>query len=287
MSATITVDGIVYTQVERRRPERALDSDVYRSENSYLRIGAPDVIGRTIRIHREMESAGFPVARMLSEGVQGGRRYFIEESLGDVTFRLLFTRETETTGKVSDKTFDAFADVAKKFLHAQAKARTPSDARGFAAGIHLDVLAEELPQYRLSLPMRFERILQRLEIFPFVLSHGDLGPANMYPRGVIDLEDSFPAPFGFDAISALTTIDWFPDGSEYEFPAKFRFTSDQRHRYLTMIDEVAVREVLPALSPYLGDLDFFRAVWLCARMGEWPNIQKWRYDRFIREYLLM
>jgi aminoglycoside/choline kinase family phosphotransferase len=285
MPESIVLQGVTYSFVTRQRGSQRHTADIYRSEHTFLRIGDPELVMRNLRKHQEMEAAGFPVPRIVATGELDGRAYFIEDSLGNETFRQIFDADVAKLGSVSEEHFEQFIDVVRKHLTAQVHAKTKHLEEDFRAGLRIDALREELPQYAISLDMRFKRVLARLADRPFVLSHGDLGPANMTPLGIIDLEDTFAAPFGFDAVSALVTIDWFPESNDYEYFARYRFSNEQRARYLTACDEVAKQYNVPPISTYFEDFELCRAAWLAVGMDAWPKIQKWRYDKFIKTYL--
>lgn len=278
---TITIGERDFTLVREQRSGLSL----YRSPDAYLRIGAPERLAREIETHQKMEAAHFPVPQLLATGTHGEYAYLIERALGDKTFRVLFEESIQSNSAISHELFEQFLAIVRRYLVAQASARVDADRDRFARGVHLDLIVQELPEYAYSLPDKFNRVLKKLAAYPFVLSHGDFNAANIFPNGVIDLEDSFPAPFGFDAISALSTLDWFPDSAEYEYFARYRFSAEQRAAYLAMCDAVAAEAGYPPPSLHADDFGFCRAIWSCVRMQAWPKLRGWRYDKFIRTYL--
>lgn len=278
---TLHIEGRDFTLVREQRSGLSL----YRSDDAYLRIGNPERIAREVTTHRTMEAARFPVPTLLSNGTRDEQAYLMEQALGDKTFRVLFEESILATGVISDGLFDQFLSIVRRYLLAQSSARTVADRDAFAAGIRLDLIVKELPQYAYSLPDRLDRILKKLAAYPYVLSHGDFNAANIFPTGVIDLEDSFPAPFGFDAVSAISTLDWLPDSMEYEYYARYRFSAEQRTAYFAMCDEVAREAGYPPPSLHAEDFGFCRAIWSCVRMDQWPKLQAWRFDKFIKTYL--
>ena len=277
----LRIDGVDYELLKAQRGGQR----VYRGADRYLRIGAHERIAKDIATHRAMSGMGFPVAAILSSGTLGGEDYFVEQSLGESRFRDLFENDTKQNGEISARHFEQFLHITKLYLEAQLNALVPPSAASFASGVHLDILRQELPHYAISLKDKFERITQKLSGFPYVLTHGDFNPANMYPLGIIDLEDSFSAPFGFDAVSAISTVEWFPDPGDYEFVASYRFTDAQKRSYLAMCDSVSRGVGYPPVSIYYGDFAFCRAIWSLVRMQAWPKLQAWRYEKFIRTYL--
>lgn len=281
MDEVIEIGGERYERVKTQRAA----IDVYRGARSYLRLGERPAIERALACHREMERYDYPIPRLLSEGTFGEQRYFIEESLGEETFRAIFARDYGAQKSITEAHFDSFLAIVERFAAAQVRAGKPRNERAFGRGIHVHTLCEELPAYREAIEKRFQEALNRLATLPYVLSHGDFNPSNITPSGVIDIEDAFVAPFGFDIASALMTIDWFPDGEEYEYRAQHRFSDAQRRAYLERFDALFRADGYPPLSASFDDLSYCRATWLTVRMQPWPKIQRFRYDLFIEKYL--
>lgn len=281
METELTIDGQLFRLMGAQRS----GTRVYRGETAFLRIGAPGVIARDLSYHRRMEAAHMPVPAILREGTHTGEAYFVEASLGEKSFRNAFAREYETTSVVTAAQFGLFLESAKKFFEAQLSTRkTAFNRDALATAIRLPSLISELPEYSEQMEKVFKLQCKRLALLPSVVTHGDLNPSNMYPSGVIDLEDSFDGPLGFDAISAIRTQDWFPDG-DYEFTARFRLSDAQRAAYMSEIDALAIRHGAQPISAFQKELEFCRAIWLCAGMSAWPKTQEWRFWRFIHEFL--
>ncbi len=261
-------------------------SAIYKCGDEYLRIGREDKIERDLETHRKMERAGFPIAKILEEGTFQDMSYFVETSVGEITAGKLFTQDVAESGTISDVHFDAFLAVVEKFAQAQLHTKVDVvDFETFAKGIHLDILCKELPQHSEKIQAVFSDIKGRLSSFPFVLTHGDFNPHNIYPAGVIDFEDSFYGPFGYDIISALVHINYFPDSQDYEYFAKYHFSSNQRQKYLDAVDTISQKAGLQKISDYTADFEFCRAIWHLVRMHEWPKLQQFRYDLFIEKFL--
>ncbi len=278
----LCIGGKDFTLVVTQR----VGSSVYRGNGEYLRIGPPEVIERNLLLHRMMEREGFPVAPLISEGEHDGQRYFIEKSLGNKRLNDTFADDLTARGSISDEHFQDFLEVAKKFTAAQLKTRTDTkDADAFAQAVHLPTLCKELPEYADRLRRRFTSALQKLKDVPYVLTHGDFNPANIYPSGVIDFEDAFYGPMGYDNVTALITTDWFPASKEFEYFQRYHYIERQKKEYFDAIDRIFIAAGLEPLSSTAGELAFLRSIWHVVRMAEWPKIQKWRYDKFIATYL--
>ncbi len=221
----LTIDGQSFQLLGTQRG----GASVYRGAGTYLRIGEPRTIERDIALHRMMEKAKFPVAQIVQEGLHGTQGYFVELSLGDASFRALFQADVEASATISADNFKSFVSVSKQLLNAQVKnADGTWDVGEFAGGIKLSQLCRELPAHAHEIQERFMKAAKKLSVLPKTLTHGDCNPANMYRGGIIDLEDSFYGPFGYDVISALTSIDWSPERRDYEFYAQYRFSEEQK-----------------------------------------------------------
>lgn len=266
--------------------QRGGQSAVYKSQDSFMRIGDPEKIRRDFELHKKMEQAGFPVSRILAEGESEGQFYFIEASLGEKHLGKIFGEEVERGGVISNESFEAFVTVAEKFARAQMSAVVEDrDYQVFSKGLLLENLCNEMPDYADRLRERFELVKERTASLPFVLTHGDFNPQNLLPGGVIDLEDSFYAPYGYDLVSAISHINYFPDSKEYEYFAKYRFTNEQKQEYFRRLDIISVENGLPPLSEFEEDFEFCRALWLVADNPNSPKLAQFRYDLIIDKFL--
>lgn len=279
---TIEVEGSLYTFVTRQRADTTA---IYKSSNAFLRIGDPSRIESDLNLHYEMLNKGFPVSRILSVGSHENEAYFIESSLGEKHLGELFAEDTAEYGSIQQRTFEMYLNIVSTFAQAQLDTRIPErNFSAFSKAILLDALCDELPELSDKLKARFEKVCNTLEAVPFVLSHGDFNPNNLYPNGVIDLEDSFYGPFGYDLIGSLSHIDSFPDSNEYEFYAKYRFTREQKQSFFIEVDRICESNGLDSISACVRDFDFCRAVWLAAKIPHVPKLQKFRYD-FVKTLL--
>jgi hypothetical protein len=278
---TLVIEGHQFELLGVQRSGAA----VYRGSGVYARVGDKSVILSDLMQHREMESAKYPVAEIVSEGEIGGKMYFLETALGDRSFRVAFQEEYEA-GRVSDATFTRFTKVVKKLFTAQLAAREPSwNVADFAAGIGVTKLSTELPAFRTEIEKRFVEATENLSKLPGAIQHGDCNASNIYEGGIIDIEDSFRGPIGYDIISALVSIEWSPATRNYEFFAQYRFTAEQKAQYLKTFAALCKDARIPDVTRFIDDLAYCRALWLCTGMREWPRIQQWRFEKFLTEYL--
>jgi len=251
-----------------------------------LRIGDRERIERDLARHRQMAEAGFPLATILSEGTSDGQSYFIESSLGEKHLGARFADDIEQTGAIRPELFEKFVLVVEKFARAQLNTRdVGNQISGLEAGILLSKLLEEMPEHSSSITERFNQAQNKLKELPLVLTHGDCNPNNLYPEGIIDLEDSFQGPYGYDLVSAIEHINSFPDSREYEYFAKYRFTPEQKKQFYDRLDAISVESGLLPLSEYAEDLEYCRAVWLAADIPRTPKLQKFRFDALVNRFL--
>lgn len=233
-----------------------------------------------------MESAGFSVPHLLSSGTHEDQAFFLETAMGELRLGDAFADDYQKTNAISDSHFDELLSVVRAYAESQFHAPTPPGSlRGFKPAIHIRTLCRELPHYAEKIETRFAEIMQRLKVFPTVLSHGDFNPQNLFAEGIIDLEHAFQGPWGYDLVTALVHINQFPDAHEYEYVARYRYTDEQKVRYLGLVDAIATSHGLPNISDHVHDFEFCRAVWSSVRMAEHPKLQKWRYDLFLSHFL--
>lgn len=280
MPDSLTIEGKHYALLGTQKS----GASVYRGISSFLRIGPAHAIQRDLAFHRRMEQAKFPVAPILSEGTYGAEAYFIEQSFGERSFSAMFNEEYAHNGAIADVNFDNYIVCIGSFFKSQMTTRTTFKESDLRFAIRLDQLADEFPHLRNVLDVTFKKTMEQLQIFPGALTHGDLTAANAYPTGVIDLEDSFVGPIGFDIVSALISKEWTPEG-DYEPSPFFRFTGDQQRRYFEYFDALCLENNIPKISEAVQAFSFCRGVWLCAGMAEWPKTQKWRVEKLVHEHL--
>ena len=277
-ASQITVGGRMYRHVDT---QRGGTSAIYKDDINYLRIGESDKMRKDLTLHKKLESLGFPVPKLLGEGSYEGMYYFIEESLGEDHFGNIFRKETEKYGHIQDQTFDQFVRILALFAKAQLNTATSDKAwDSFKNGIHLDFIINELPDKEKEILRAYKMVGDRLSVLPFALVHGDLTPFNVYPKGVIDFEDSFVGSVGYDLGTIIEHLNWFPESRDFEYYKVYNFTVEQKKRISDMVDELYREYGLPRFSDYLDDLNFVRGVWFTVRNFRSPKLQKYRYKLF-------
>ncbi len=255
---------------------------IYAGDDCFLRMGLPQKLLKDLKLHKQMEGLGFPVARLLEEGKFKDFSYFIEESLGQEHFGRIFKNDTQKLGHVSDEFFAKFLDVCLKFAKAQLKSVvTGKDWPGFEYGIHLDILVQELPKEKKAILIKYEACREKLKVFPFGILHGDFTPFNICPKGVMDLEDSFLGPVAFDISSLMRLQDWFPDTSNDEYHKVYRLTLEQKNNFISAVDDLYAINNLPKPSLFEEEFNFLKGVWFCVRMQHMPELQSFRYKKLL------
>ncbi|MBI2484423.1 phosphotransferase [Candidatus Uhrbacteria bacterium] len=272
---SITIRGIRYSFVRKRERQNI---SVYRSRSAYLRLGPPRLIANERAYSEALLRANFPVPNIIARGTYRGQWYSIEQSIGTKQFGKYFISDCGRTGEISARHMASFIRIVSRYTDAQlATRRKKKDWAAFARSVHLSILQKELPAKSVRLRSAYARAAKRLLLFPFVLSHGDFNPHNIFPRGVIDLEQVCFAPAGYDALTALSHIDMFPDDPSYEYHRLYSFSRRQKESYLAMIDQLFCSAGLPAPSRFAREFRLCRMLWSAARMQRYPRLQKWRY----------
>jgi aminoglycoside/choline kinase family phosphotransferase len=278
----VILNGVSFTLVKIQRDGL---SAIYKSEDKtkILRIGDKVKIEKDLANHKKLIQQGYPVSEIVEESEDNDLGYFIEESLGENLFGQLFRSDYEQTGEVSDENFDLLIKESKKLLTAQIKNSVSDDrTESTIKGVHLDWLIDELPDEKDKIEKRLVLALQRLKNFPFVFSHGDYNPYNTFPDGIIDFEDGFYAPILFDVYGLLVYPFHFPTKEEIELEINggYKYSEEQRKRYLDEMDKVLMENGFPKGSDFFEEIKFLKGIWLAVRMQKWPKMQQYRYKIF-------
>lgn len=271
----IIINGATFNWVKTQRDGLTA---IYTDNSTFLRIGSPEKIKKDLSVHKKLEEYNFPVAKLLDEGQIGEMSYFTETSLGSEHFGTLFKEEFNEHGQITDETFNKFLVVCGKFVDSQLKtATTQKDWDGFRTAIHLDLICAELPEYKEKILNAYKIVEKRLSVLPFVITHGDFTPFNILPEGIIDTENVFSGPAGYDIGGILAIPNWFPDSTEYELHQVYKLTPEQKQKFLEMVDSIYVNNSLPKISDFLEEFNFTRGMWFAARMSRFPKLQEFRY----------
>ena len=267
------------------KTQREGKSHIYKSEDKtkILRIGEKEKIEEDLRKHQTLLEQGYPVAKVLDVGELGNDKYFIEECLGDKLFGEILKSDFEMYGRVMDESFQLMIDGSSKMLRVQiANSSSVQNWDELLTGVHVDWLIEELPEIKESVLKRIELCKKRLTNIPFVFSHGDYNAYNLFPKGVIDFEDGFYAPVGFDCLGLMVYPEYFPtkDVAELEINGGYKFSDEQRQKYFNAMNSILIENGLPGAEEIYEEIRFLKSIWLTVKMHRWPKMQEYRYELF-------
>lgn len=279
----IEINSDIFTLVKIQREGV---SAIYRSSDGkrILRIGDTEKITKDLNNHKTLSLKNYSVAKILKEGQNGDLKYYLEESLGDHLFGEIFKKEYLENGEVSNESFNLLIDESKKLLQAQINdSSMEQNWESLFLGVHVDWIVEELPEYGDKILEKFESCKERLRKLPFVFSHGDYNPYNVFPNGIIDFEDGFFAPIVFDVFSLIVYAKHFPtkERIQLEINGAYEYSEAQKKSYIEEMDKILGLNGLPRSETFLGDIFFLKEIWLTLRMHKWPEMQKYRYKIFI------
>lgn len=263
--------------------DRRNGTRIYGAEDgtSFLRLGPTNEIDTELRFHKHLVEQGYPVPRILEEGSwKNDEKYYLETSAGKEKFGILFRDDAAEHGAISEEMFDIFVSVIERYLEAQQKSETDEQNwESVFTATHFDTLLEEMPNQNDRIMATWKQVIIDLADVPVVLCHGDFNAYNILPGGVIDFETTFNGPTGYDLVSAIASIDWFPTEGDFEIVANYSFTPEQKQRLLAL---------QPEASKHFAALFVLRSVWSVVRMHRVPKLQAWRYAKFQKlmdEYL--
>lgn len=279
--AVLEIQGEAFRHVKDRRH----GSSIYVAKNGsrYLRIGQPLEVKQELDLHKQLLDSGFPIASIVAEGSLGELSYWIEESLGKTTFGERFDKEMNQTGWISDESFNQFLGIIVRFRTAQESTieRRPIDPELLAKNIGLQNLIIDLPLEQKLILNTWEKILHDLENVPMCFTHGDFLPNNILEKGVIDLEDHFLGPIGYDVLNPITTPYWFPKEPVQGFQRWSWFSEPQLERYLKAIATYESEGDTWRIKDFFDPLFLLKAIWWTSGNGRSSHLQAWRNQRLL------
>lgn len=272
--------GLVPFRVRRNGSEIVRSVD----RQSYLRRGTPEVIRAELVHHDALVALGYPVPRILARG----DGWFVEESLGDQHFGDIFPA-TPQEHPERPEVFRQFTDVLQRYADAQLREhRVPIDAAvlesriDFADNEHL-FDARGLKDYR----EMTRRILSAVDGTPGVPCHGDCNAFNIFPRGIIDFEDTFIGPLGYDIASSIISTQAFPERSEcpdVESERLYTFSPEENGA----LAGILTSQVRGEPQNLVIETTLIRWIWHLCRMGHRPILEGFRrrqLEALMRAYL--
>ena len=274
------LEGFVYVKTRD-----CVSIKIYKSEDKtrFLRIGNKESLTKEVKLHKSLFQYGFPVPPIIAEGEEGQKAYYIERSLGEKHLGNIFRDEYTAIGKISDVHFDSLVLMSKRFVKAQLKTiQYKSDLESFYSGTLMPVVQKELPHLWNHVLSAYRLAVQKTAQFPFVLSHGDFNPHNIFERGVIDFGNAHHAPFGYDLVCNIYQEYNFPKIGNYESMRWFEFSEEQIGKYFLEIDDFFERNGLAKLSDFREDFIVFRIIRSTARIGKNTRLGQWRVKKLAK-----
>lgn len=280
----IVIEGKAFRLVGKSRHGGVV---VYTNGDLYARVGSPGRVARLAAVHKRFNALGFPAPEILGSGEIAAGAYLLEKSLGEKSFSFLFQDDIARTGAVSPDLFEKFLAVTERFARAELRsAATAPAGPPLAALIRPEDLARELPAYGPKILALYDEAAEAVKALPLVLSQGDFCTHNLFPDGVIDFEEAYALPFGYDLVTNIFQNRYFPESRAYEYYQLYRLSGAQEDFYYRRMDALFAAAGLPALSRYRRPFEYCRAVWHTARNESAPRLQAWRYELFKRDYLV-
>lgn len=287
-SKNIIIDGKIFTYVKSREFSPI---SIYVRENLFLKTGPKDILEKELNFQKHLFELGFPVPQVMGEGKKDNAFYFFEESLGDNNMEYTFLQDMKEQKEISEEHFNQFLNITKIYAISQIKTSTECDGKEKFTKDLLrdDEINTEISSLTHKTNQAVKKALDALYVFPTVLTHGDFHPANLFPKGVIDLGGFALAPMGYDLLANIYTANILIYSKKKNATHKmYNFTRKQINQYLDEIDKIFVINGLPKLSEYKNHFIFLRLIWATVRMHKWPKTQMQRYelyDKILNEYL--
>lgn len=252
---------------------------IYKNNGYFLRIGNNRDILKDLAFQRKLLKFGFPVANVTQTGKKDKERFFIEKSLGKKPLGALFIDNCKDKRYISDENFKLYLKLTREFCSAQLRSAFPS--KRYVRKDYLEeAVSKELPNLKHDISEAFDKMRMHTSTLPFVITHGDLHPLNIMPRGVIDFEHAFYGPAGYDAIVNIYHHYSFPKKGDYEMKRAWWFSEKQIDTYMNMVGTLYLKHGLDVPSRYIDDFIFWRTAWFAVNAVKFPKLQKWEYALF-------
>jgi DsbC/DsbD-like thiol-disulfide interchange protein len=161
----VQIKGEKFVKIKRRE---FTSGNVYKTADAtkFLRVGNVKEIKKEALYVENLYNLGFPVPHVLEKGQINGHGYYIEQSIGKITFGEKFREEYLTYGKVKQNTFKSFCDIMCIFFNAQLNAPCHTKRQhNFKKTIMLSNILEENPDFDpLEVKYCIEKINKRLPV---------------------------------------------------------------------------------------------------------------------------
>jgi hypothetical protein len=229
------IDISSYTFIKERRN----GSKIYRSHDHhhFLKIWPSHVVEHEYQENIQLRSHGINLPQVFDYKVDWDRAYMKEISLWPAHFWDLFTQSTLEYGHITDDLWSSYTRQAlDHHLHQRDilpwMIQTSPTARDLRATLRIE---NRLPQEIIA---QFQkRIYIDLSHVPTCRTHGDYNPYNVFPNGVIDIEECFDDYRWYDAVSVFHI---------YRYPSTFEIL------WRTRPYHISKKQILSYLAAFSG-----------------------------------
>ncbi len=215
-------DSTQFEYIKIRRNKNHIIKDII--DGNYIRFWYSKAIHDELLVHKKLLSFGFPVAKILSTGNYQEFSWYKEENLWDEPFAkkfILYKDNPEKTSKILKK----LLIVTKKYFTAQKHTICNNISTwDVFKWYHVNNFIKELEDCNNPFLPTVKKIKNKLEkvlpTIPKEFTHWDFNCFNIFDKWIIDFEDSFYWPIGWDAMvtfahTLLFPRSWAENISEY------------------------------------------------------------------------
>jgi len=212
---------------------------IYSNNKTVIRIGCKENIYRIVKNHKLLIKFGYPVSKLIEYGKLEDNLYFHKEKyFGDHHFGQIFRNDQKSIDrKISILNFNKFIRTSKKYALVQQKNLVTFNFKKFLNEVKFDKIESFSLNKELNLRV-MKKIRSDFFGYKAVISLCDFDPYNIFPKGIIDFEDIFFAPIGFDLIRNITSFSYFPrHGCEIEAIRGYELSNTNIRRYISILEK--------------------------------------------------
>ncbi len=270
--------------------ERRAMTHVYQSgdQESFLRMGPASVIRANLEQHSRLSKAGIPLPEVTWSGTLATGYAYIERSLGREHYGDIISREQVASRKISDSTFQHLLDLTRALHSSAAKLTSARDWNSLREVANISNLKRLRPDFSQRLEQAWDKMAATFAALPWVFTHGDFTPFNIFPKGIIDLEDAHYGPLGYDLASLMSTHAWFPDNRQIEFFRLYAYSPSQQKAFFDLAAQLYPGRLTEDVYEIIEAQSMLRGMWACVLTHHLPKLQEFRFelmDRLLRFYV--
>ncbi|WKZ23991.1 MAG: phosphotransferase [Candidatus Dojkabacteria bacterium] len=243
-----------------------------------MRIGKTEDLEKEIALQSYLQQHNYPVPHVIDHGIYEGNTFFIEENTGNETLAQSFVKQS---GTQTEEQRTLLFELLTKYAEAQSlTVKNENYAQRFLEGAYYDEVAENEARGDLKKKMADAKtkLLHDLASVPYVFSHGDFNPWNIFPKAVIDFEYHLWAPFGYDLITCVLHDYNFPSESTLEIRRSNEFPEDFRSKVINYVFEFSKNQLNTSIDNIVESIYLPKLTFSSAHMDRMPKIQQWRFN---------